>query len=172
MKSLIALLALTFAAHTASATNEFTARYVLETFEIGAHSTFFPASHEIAGGMVEMSTDSKQLKLVIYPKSNCPEGAVCIAIIPPPIEIVVPVIYVGSGFCGGRIITAEINHLTANGGLFKVEVVDDSTNFCNKMPRPENLPPVSVVVTEINPAHHMGAAVVSVMYGSVIKAQN
>jgi hypothetical protein len=161
MKKLIALLSLTLATVTShAAAND--AAYSLNTFNIGQGSYVLPDSNSITSGTIEIDRTNKQLKLTLQRRFFCPAGAMCAMVMPAPVEITLPVVYIGSGFCGGVIVNAERNLMRVDGGRVQIEIVDDNGNICE---HPDKTTVKAVHVTVTEQAARSNKTVVSEMTG-------
>ena len=69
-------------------------------------------------------------------------------VMPPPVELELPITYVGSPFCGGRIIEAEINQLPVDGTRVQIQIFDNNGNVCEPV---NELQPLKITVTETSP---------------------
>ena len=153
MKNALVALALIVASNFAQATTieiQMHKAYTLDTFSIDKDSEL--GRYDIVEGHVKLNLKFKQLSLVLQPAFQCPKGMACAAVMPEPITIHLPITYIGTGFCGGKIISAKRDARPADGNLVMVHIVDDSINFCMGKGKPQQgglfERPVHVTLTE------------------------
>ena len=152
MKSVIAFLALAFASQanavmTIPENNQpiFLPAYTLTSFQIDQRSSL-PKADQIEKGSIEISTRTHELRLTLKRKQPvCDPGRPCPRFRYADTIIVLPITYLGSGFCGGTIITAEQDLRTVDGNLMRIQVVDDNGNVCDQ---DKSIRPMNVAVTE------------------------
>jgi hypothetical protein len=154
MKKLIAILVLSASSYAQAfqalpmndTKGAYVAAYTLNQFNINPQSLAIPNTSNIYAGNIQINMEAKELRLTLFHRSNCPKGAMCIMMIPPPTEIVLPIVHIGSGFCGGHIIVAEQDLRPVDGGLTSLEIVDDNGNLCE--PKTGVVKTVEMTLTE------------------------
>ena len=126
-KTLIALLAFVGATGLASASqlpNTRTAK--LETFDIDSSLTYL---HNVIGGEVQLTRAPglQEIKLTLLRKSNCPVGAMCIALVPAPVFVTLPIVGVTHDSEGNVVYTAKSDRRPMDGNLDIITLVDHGT---------------------------------------------
>lgn len=101
----------------------------LTTFNFQAGSMH--SRNEVTGGYVAIGVYAeKNITLRVDFKSNCPPGAMCIAMMPIPLEVTVPVQSVTVGSCGETIYEGLVDQRPVDGIMQKLTVVDHRTDTC------------------------------------------
>ncbi len=145
------LLAISFMSSQSFASNTMirqssTTDYTMKEFTIAQDSYQLPVEVEIANANISVNTAQKTVTLTVYRRVFCPPGRFCTQMMPAPLVIELPLTYVGSGFCGGTIMTASKDETAVDGYLTEIQIYDDNGNKCN--PNPNYSKSVTVTITE------------------------
>src|SRR4051812_26048337 len=77
----------------------FESTYNLDTFTVGQGSNILPPVQTIRHAEIMINRQTHELKLVVLRRFSCPPKMFCAAVMPAPIEVVLPITYHGSPFC-------------------------------------------------------------------------
>jgi hypothetical protein len=131
--------------------NGFVKQYTLDTFKIAPQSEVFAGITPGTGG-VYLDEANRTLRIAISPSTNCPPNTNCNhnreALFTLPFVLDLPVTYIGSPFCGGRVISAENDMRREDGALVKVQVLDENGSACEPGTDGKFVKRVTVTVTE------------------------
>ncbi len=132
MKNILVLTVLfTLSAGSAMAdSGAFAPRYTLDNFKIATTSPLLGGAGEITEGSIEINSSTNELRLRLNRHVACPKGVFCIALMPAPIVVTLPIRHIENQPCGGVTITAEENSLPVDGSLTRVEVQDQNGSRC------------------------------------------
>ena len=89
----------------------------------------------IEHGSVMLDLTQKEATLLLFRKSNCPKDALCIAMVPAPYIVKLPIVKESLEPCGKHYV-AELNLGGTDGGLQTLTVIDHTKNIC-KMITPD-----------------------------------
>lgn len=130
-------------------TGRFVTAYTLNQFNLNPKSPAIPFASDITTGNIQLNRPGHQLRLTLYRRNPaCPKDAMCMMMMPAPVEIVLPIVNVVSGLCGGRIIVAEQDLRPVDGGLTSLQVVDESGDVCQSKGGGVKRADVDVILTE------------------------
>ncbi len=135
VSSLLALFALLLTYNSAFAADRALADqdvYGLSNFEIDQSSTELPQANQIANGAMIVDAEAKMLTLHLERNFFCPPNSICTQQMPEPKIIRLPITYIGTGFCGGQVISAEMDSRPADGIYVGVHFTNDEGNTCTK----------------------------------------
>lgn len=104
--------------------------YDLANLEIAKDSKQLPPESQVATGTLTIDNNSKFVTLSIERQYFCAPDSNCTAQMPAPIVIKLPIIHRGTGFCGGEVITAEIDARPTSGHYTSVTIFNDNGNGC------------------------------------------
>src|SRR4051794_26346591 len=83
------------------------------------------AKRNISYGNLTVDLEQNQLTLNLQPAFYCPPGAMCVQVMPAPIEFTMPIESVTTGNCGETIYTGATNDLMVDGILQQLTVTDN-----------------------------------------------
>ncbi len=104
--------------------------YDLANIDIAKDSHQLPPQGQVASGALTIDRNSKAVTLSFERDYYCPAGTVCTSQMPAPVVIKLPIIHRGTGFCGGEVITAEIDNRASNGTYTSITIFNDNGNLC------------------------------------------
>lgn len=113
----------------------------LISFDIDPNASY---AKSVAGGNVTIDHNAGEIALVLFQKTECPEGRPCPRMIRPPVTIRVPITRIETNECGIRVFSAERDDLPVDGARVTLTVEDNSENTC---PTLLPLPPTSITHT-------------------------
>ena len=112
----------------------------------------FYADHEflkdVDSGHVTVDLTAGQISLFLQPAFHCPDGLVCIQVMPEPIIIDLPIVETVVNECNWTVYTAKVDKTPVDGLLEIITVSDYSKNTC---PTIMALPETAVNYASFNP---------------------
>lgn len=106
--------------------------YALSNFKVSEGSNKLPPSDRIADGTLVINKSTNTVTLHLERNYYCPPNSICTEQMPEPLIIELPITYIGTGFCGGEVISAELDARPANGTYLGVHLANDEGNNCTK----------------------------------------
>lgn len=100
----------------------------LNTFEFQSGSVL--AGKRIREGKIVIDRAYERITLMLYPASNCPAGVMCIAVVPPPVVIDLPLIEVRQYRCGITKYISSREPVGHGGAIHELTVTDNSLARC------------------------------------------
>ena len=82
------------------------------------------------GGSIDIDMTKGEISLTIYQSIDCPPNMACIALMPAPLRISLPLVSTETTSCGDVIYTAMKDKTPADGALETLRVVDHTKNEC------------------------------------------
>lgn len=104
----------------------------------------------IESGSIEVNYAKKTAELVLYRKSMCRPDMICIALVPPPMIIQLPIISVNKDGCGSKVIIAKKDMRPVDGALNELEIMDNSHRICRDLRAPTEITHLSSFFNRIN----------------------
>lgn len=81
-------------------------------------------------GYVALDLEKNEILFSLQPQSSCPVGRMCLAVMPMPYEVTIPVSEVHFDRCGATIYVAKRDLRPVDGAMQQIVVTDNSTNIC------------------------------------------
>lgn len=100
----------------------------LNEFQFQPNTLF--ANSNISAGSISVDTVNSTIQLLLYPHMICPHEMVCIAMVPPPISISLPLERVMTDRCGSITYTSKSDVPAEGGPRATLRVTDSSMNRC------------------------------------------
>jgi hypothetical protein len=127
-KFLFAFAALLALADGTARAENFVPTYTLDTFRIDPNSVSLTGAGQVTGGTVDIDEAAKQLRLTLNRHVNCPHGMMCIAMVPAPTLVTLPIQQLERDACGTRIVAGR-NLLPVDGDFVRIEIRDNNASF-------------------------------------------
>ncbi|MGZ3701413.1 MAG: hypothetical protein ACXWR1_21500 [Bdellovibrionota bacterium] len=106
------------------APTDFVSVYTLDSFKAAEGSILLQGAGQIVSGDVAISQSRNELRLTLNRHMLCPRGMFCMAMMPAPTVITLPIVSRTRDACGGLILMAERDLERVDGGRTRVEVQD------------------------------------------------
>lgn len=120
--------------------------YGLSQFSVNQGSTNLPPATQIESGTMAINKSTMTLILHIERNYYCPPNSICTEQMPEPLVIELPITYIGSGFCGGEVISAETDSRSTDGHYLGVHFTNDEGNFCTQPEKDDRRIPKPVTI--------------------------
>ena len=106
----------------------------LQTFNMDAASPL--AQRDIRFGTIKIDFAHQEVTLILNPafRCNAPAGAMCMMVMPQPVEVTLPLKSVTTDGCNAIVYEAEVNYLPVDGNGKFLTVIDNSNNYCEMYP--------------------------------------
>lgn len=127
LSALLSAFAISFDA--AAGTNDHSL-YDLANINIAKDSHQLPPESQVATGTLSIDKISQSVTLRFERQYFCAPDTACTAQMPAPVIIKLPIIHIGTGFCGGEIITAEVDSRSTAGQYTSITIFNDNGNGC------------------------------------------
>lgn len=85
---------------------------------------------DVTGGEVVVDLKANKVRVTLFRKSNCPQNAMCIAMLPGPYIVELPILAKTKDNCGTGIVQARTPEAIPGGLIQQLEVRDNSRNKC------------------------------------------
>jgi hypothetical protein len=102
----------------------------LTTFDIDPSN---PELRRVNGGMITRDQFRNKLRLTLFRKNDCRPPRLCIAMMPAPVIVVLPIKSVMQTRCGSTIYTAELDQRPVDGKLQTLQLSDNSARRCKDL---------------------------------------
>ena len=84
----------------------------------------------VVSGDISINLSTGRVKLFLVRKNNCPEGRLCMAMMPAPFMLDLPLVKTETNECNVTIYTALKDQRPVDGALQEITVIDNSRNSC------------------------------------------